>query len=68
MAPIGRPQKSWQPPPGYIAIQTYISVELHETLLHMAEKNERSLRAEARILLTKGIQEWKQANKPNPPK
>ena len=63
MPPIGRsPKNVWQPPPDHIAIQTYISDEHHKILLQMAEKNERSMRAEARLILIQAIEAWKKAN------
>ncbi len=55
--------KAWVPPPGYVAIQTYVAREIYVGLQAMRRLHDRSLRAEIRTLVTTAVKAWLEAQK-----
>lgn len=58
-------KKGWQPPSGYIAVQTYVPGETHAVLELMRQYNGRSLRSELRLILNEKAREWAAKHRAN---
>ncbi len=54
----------WRPPEGFYAVQTYVPKHIYEALQVMRTKNDRSLRAELRSIISHYVTEWVKQQKP----